>query len=306
MKRINSLNEIVNATPSVVTIGVFDGVHVGHQAIMGKVRDGALRRGVKSVVITFDRNPVEAIDPGTDISYITTLDQKLGLIEKQGIDTVLVLPADGDLVKMSAEDFVADVVHGKFAAVKAVVGSNFAFGRGRAGNVKLLESLSGKYGYEVEVVQPVRRGEVTVSSTVIRSLIGAGRVEEANDMLGHHYVMLGQVVKGSGIGRDIGYPTANIKPADRQVIPSDGIYAVDACIGNEWMRAVASIGVRPTVGDGTHAIEVHVMDFAGDMYGAQIETAYLKRLRDEEKFPGVEDLKLQIARDIEESKKIGG
>ena len=301
MRIITNLSQINEITPSVVTIGVFDGVHIGHQAIMSAVKRSALERGVKSVVITFDRNPIEIVDKNANIPYITILEQKLRLIEEQGIDMALVLPIEEGLVQMSAEAFVADIMRDKLAVVKAVVGSNFAFGKGRAGNARLLGLLAGEYGYELEVIQPVKCANSTVSSTAIRKIISSGKIETASEMLGHPYVMHGKVVKGRGIGKSIGYPTANLKPANMQVVPSDGVYTANVEVGGKERQAVVSLGTRPTIGDGNHTIEVYIIEYSGDLYGAEIEIAFLHKLREEKKFENMEELKSQIAGDIEKT-----
>ena len=305
MEIIRKIEDIVPA-PSVVTVGVFDGVHLGHQAIMGQVRSSAGELGVRSVAVTFDRNPQELVNPSHPVPYICTLRQKLALIEEQGMDIALVLPLDRELLDMPAEQFVADILHDRLCAVKLVVGANFRFGKGRAGNAQLLQKMGKELGFEVIAVPPVMADGRTVSSTAIRRLIAEGKVELANWMLGHPFSLEGTVVAGEGIGQTIGYPTANIQPAERQIVPGKGVYAVEIRLDGRNRLGVANIGTRPTLGGQKSSIEVYVIDFSGNIYGRLLEVDFLHRLRDEARFPDAEALKQQIGADIEQAKQLIG
>lgn len=304
METIFGLEEIKPGIPSVVTIGVFDGVHVGHQAIMRIVRADSVELGSRSVAVTFNRNPVEVVRSGSKIRYITTLRQKLELIAEQGMDATLVLPAERWLLDMPAEDFVSKILCDKLSTIQVVVGKNFVFGKDRTGNADLLRQMGAKRGFEVVAVSPIRLDDILVSSTAIRNLLSGGKVEKANVLLGHTFVLEGRVVSGKGVGRSIGFPTANIEPAANQVIPAKGVYAVSVNLGNNKYNGVLNIGRCPTISDKTkrESIEVHLIGFGGDLYGQCLEVAFHHRLRDEECFPDVEGLRQQIIRDIEVAK----
>lgn len=302
MQIIRKIEDIAPGTPSVVTVGVFDGVHLGHQAIMSQVRSAAQEMGVRSVAVTFDRNPQELVNPSHPVPYISTLRQKLRLIEEQGMDIALVLPLDRELLDMPPEQFVTDILHERLCAVKLVVGANFRFGKGRAGNVQLLQEMGRELGFEVTAVPPVMADGRTVSSTAIRRLIAEGKTELANWMLGHSFSLEGTVVAGEEIGRTLGYPTANIQPAEKQIVPGRGVYAVQTCLG----IGVANIGARPTVGGQKTSIEVYILDFSGNIYGRELEVDFLHRLRDEVKFPDAEALKKQIEADIQRARQLIG
>lgn len=306
MDIIRKTEDLTQGTPSVVTVGVFDGVHLGHQAIMRQVKSASNELAVLSVAVTFDRNPQELMNPSHPVPYICTLRQKLALIEEQGMDIALVLPLERDLLNMPAEQFVAEILHEKLCAVKLVVGSNFRFGKGRAGNVQLLQKMGREMGFEVAAVPPVMADGRTVSSTAIRRLLMEGRVELANWMLGRPFSLEGTVVAGKEIGRTLGYPTANIQPAEKQIVPGRGVYAVETRLeGRKW-PGVANIGTRPTVGGQKSSVEVYIMDFSGNIYGRLVEVDFLHRLRDEVEFPDAEALKQQIGADIRQAKQLIG
>jgi len=289
----------------VVTVGVFDGVHLGHQAIMRIIETGAEGYSARSVVITFDRNPVELAADSVP-PYITTLRQKLGLIAQQGINLAVVLPLERRIIDMPAEEFVSSVLCEKLAALQVVVGTNFRFGRERSGDVRLLREMGTRLGFEVVAVSPIRVDGVTISSTVIRRLLVNGKVEMAGELLGHPFALEGRVVPGRGIGRDLGYPTANIQPAEKQVVPGSGVYAVSVQVyGKRWTGA-ANIGVGPTVGGREATVEVHILGFSGNILGEELQMFFHHRLRDEILFADAEALKAQIRSDIEQAAVIIG
>ena len=299
MEVVAKLEDLLPGPPSVVTVGVFDGVHLGHQEIMNKVTSFACAQSLRSVAVTFDRDPEEIVNPSKPPYRITTLEQKLRLIADQKIDLALVLPLSGRILEMTAEQFVTGVLCNRLNAVSIVVGEDFAFGKGRVGNADLLLKMGQDLGFTVTVVPPVRVGDDIVSSTTIRQLLGAGKIESANRLLGHAYALEGVVVPGAGFGRQLGFPTANIDPDKSQILPPFGVYTVSVEIDGKRWRGAASIGDKPTLGDSHTTIEVYVIGFTGDLYGKPIEVEFLKRLRDQERFASIEDLKRQIAIDIE-------
>jgi riboflavin kinase/FMN adenylyltransferase len=265
---------------------------------MQLVKTQSEERHARSVVITFDRNPEELVRPDSAAPYITTLCQKLDLIAEQGIDTTLLLPLEDHILDMPAERFISYLIHEKLCAIQLVVGPDFAFGHKRSGNVDLLRRLSEQFGYQVTTVSPVVESETCVSSTVIRALIAEGDVEKAGQLLGHPFVLHGRVVEGEHIGRTLGYPTANLMPVERQVVPANGVYAVTLDLqGRRWV-GVASLGVRPTFKDRNAGIEVYIIGFSGNIYGQELEIAFHHRIRGETRFSDTSALIAQIGRDI--------
>lgn len=284
---------------SVVTIGVFDGVHLGHQAIMRAVCESARRRRARAVAVTFDRLPEETVRLDSAPAYITTIRQKMTLIADQGLDRSLVLEADRKLLSMPAEEFVREVLWERLQAAEVVVGHSFAFGRGRAGDVELLRRMGAGLGFEVTVVPPVLVGEAIVSSTAIRLMVVEGDVRTAALFLGRAFALEGRVVGGRGIGRKLGFPTANVEPVGRQLVPADGVYAVEVMVRGIHAGGAASIGTRPTLDDGLRSVEVHIIGFSEDICGEEIQVSFRHRLRGVIKFPDTESLVQQIRRDID-------
>ena len=306
MKIAHSLKDLPPEKKSVVTIGVFDGVHTGHQKIMQMVKESARKLGARSVAVTFATNPVEVLHPEKSIPRITTLEQKLNLIAAQGIDLAVVLPVEEEVISMLPEEFVSTILVKGLSTVKVIVGTNFAFGRGRAGTPQMLSALGRKMGFETIAVEPVKVGEIPVSSTAIRSLISAGQVETASRFLGHPFVMCGRVVHGDKIGQTLGFPTANIDPAERIVVPDTGVYAVRTTVRGKEYTGVLNIGVRPTLGGRKTSIEVYIIAFSGNIYGEDISIAFHNKLRREVQFPNLEALKAEIQRDVERAVRLLG
>lgn len=299
MTTVAGLDDLQMASPSVATVGVFDGVHVGHQAIMRIVKADAAEMGARAVAVTFEGSPAELVCPAKSLPCISTLSQKLRLLEDQGMDLVLVLPLDPSLLEMSAEQFVREVLVGKLGVVQVVVGSSFVFGKGRAGNVELLRDMGKRHGFEVVAVSPIKVDGVLVSSTAIRRLLLSGNIERANVLLGRPFVLQGRVVEGEGMGTELGFPTANLEPPPGQIVPAQGVYAASARVGESEMPSVVNIGTRPTVGGTRPVIEMHIIGFTGDLYGQDVESVFHRRLRDEIRFSDTDALKAQIALDIE-------
>lgn len=304
MKTVRDIEGLKTGKPSVVTVGVFDGVHIGHQLIMKKVREYADQFNACAVAVTFDRNPEDLVGKDGSVPYISTLEQKIELIEEQGIDLTVLLPLKTEILSLSPEQFVKDIICGKLSAIKVVVGTNFTFGRGRAGNVDLLRKMGAEMGFDVIAVPPLTVDNITVSSTLIRKYLQEGDVEKALELLGHPFVLEGTVVEGNRIGRTLGFPTANIKPVNKQVIPGNGIYAVSTFVdGVNWI-GVCNIGSRPTVGGESITIEVYIIGYSGNIYGQKQKIAFHHRLRDEIRFAHVDDLIEQIGRDVERTREM--
>ncbi len=287
---------------SVVTIGSFDGVHRGHQAIIRRAVQRARETGIPAVAVTFDRHPQEAIQPDNSPLYLTTLTTRLRLLMDTGLHDVLVLRFDRTFANLHAEEFVQFILRERLNARHIVVGADFRFGHQREGSVTTLQKAQERFGFTVEAVQDVLyRGE-RISSSRIRQAVLNGEVGEASAMLGRAYILEGVVVRGQRLGRKLGYPTVNLSLCTRQVVPRDGIYA-----GRLWhprtgavYTAAISIGVRPTVDGKTRTIEAYLLDFSGSLYGEEVHLAFFHRLRDERRFESLDALKAQMARDVQQ------
>lgn len=282
-----------------VALGVFDGVHWGHRAIFTRLLDVARAKAIPSVAVTFDRHPAELLAPARAPSYICTLEQRIELIAATGVDEVVVAEFSPALANLSHDGFLGEVLQGKLGARHIVVGSNFRFGRGRAGDTRFLSAAAPERGIGVDAVSAVVIGGGPVSSTRIRALIGRGDVEDAAKLLGRGFALRGTVVGGRQVGRTIGFPTANIETAPRQLTPAPGVYAVESAVGRTTYKGVCNIGRRPTFGEGVLTTEVHLMGLRSDIYGQTLDVVFCRRIRDEMAFESAEKLAEQIRRDLE-------
>ncbi len=284
--------------PSAVALGVFDGVHLGHRAILGTAAARAAEAGLSSVACTFDPHPAEVLQPGRTPGLITTLDERLDLIAATGLDAALVLDFTPALAAVEPEAFVKEVLADHLRAREVVVGFNHRFGRGARGDARLLESLGGRLGLRVHVVPPLAVDGVPVSSTEIRTALRRGDLPGAERLLGRPYSLGGLVQEGAGRGRTLGFPTANVRP-DRPVLVPSGVYACRAAVDGARYRAVVNIGVRPTFGESSVVVEAHLLDVSLDLYGRRLVLELVARLREERKFASPGELRGQIARDVE-------
>jgi riboflavin kinase/FMN adenylyltransferase len=289
----------------VVALGNFDGVHLGHQAVLQRAVEEGRRRGVRVVAATFDPHPRTVLVPGSEPRLLTTLELRREALMRYGADEVRVIRFNEELSRRSPEEFVRDVLIGEIGAGAVVVGENFRFGYRAAGDVGDLGRLRGGFGGEAYAV-PVRSelGETPISSTRIRALVGGGEVVEAARLLGRHYVLRGEVVVGDRRGRSIGFPTANVLPDRALVVPARGVYAGFVRVGKGRHAACTNIGVAPTFARGKSRVEAHLLDFGGDLYGRVVDVSFVRRIRQEKRFSGVEELKEQIARDVEAARRI--
>ena len=301
-----------------LTIGAYDGVHLGHRSVISEVRRRAAHRGARSAVITFDRHPAQVIRPDSAPLLLTDLDLKLELLEDTGVDAVLVIHFDADRARERAEDFVQRVLVDCLRATEVVVGEDFHFGHRRLGNVALLEELGAAAGFEVcgyKLVGPdgiAARDDAQVSSTAIRRALHEGRLAEANLMLGRPHEMRGPVVPGDQRGRQLGFPTANVGIGAQMLMPADGIYAGwlqrRDHPGSEPLPAAIYVGARPTFYEDTALtlLEVHVLDFAGDLYGEQVGVTFTHRIRPDVRFASVDELVVQLRADCDEARRLLG
>ena len=284
--------------PTVVTLGVFDGLHIGHQLIMKTVVDRARAIGAVPTVITFEPHPRAVLHPESAPPLLQTIDQKIEALGVLGIEQTIVVHFDKAFSQIRAEDFLREIVVDRLQAKEVYLGSGFAFGHNREGHIDLLRRVSKSLGFLADEVPEVQiRGE-RVSSSRIRELILQGRMNLARRMLGRPYGVQGKVVRGDARGQGLGFPTANIDPQNR-VIPHRGVYVTAILIAGQWRQSVTNVGLRPTFGDATQSsIETHLLHWSNDLYGRAVRVRFLHRLRDEKKFGSIDELKSQIERDV--------
>lgn len=285
--------------PTVLTLGVFDGLHLGHQQIMRTVVQRAKAVDAVPTAITFDPHPRAVLHPESAPPLLQTLDQRLANMEVLGIGQVIVIQFDRDFAQQPAEDFIAEIIHDRLHAREVHLGKDFAFGRGRGGNIGLLRKMSSELGFVAEEVPEVRLRGHRISSSRIRHQLNSGHVNLARRMLGRPYGVEGVIVRGAQRGRTIGFPTANLHPHNR-VIPKFGVYATATLVEGVWRRSITNIGIRPTFeDDAAPSIESFIFDFDRDLYGDVLRVRFLHRIRDERKFTGIDELKAQIQKDTD-------
>src|SRR5215510_8615683 len=286
------------ARPTVMTLGVFDGLHLGHQLIMKTVVERARAVSAVPTVLTFEPHPRAVLHPESAPPLLQTFDQKIEALGVLGIEQTIVIHFNQAFSQIRAEDFLREVVVDRLHAKEVYLGRGFAFGHNREGNIDLLRRVSQHLGFVADEVPEVRMRGRRVSSSRIRELLLAGRVNLARRMLGRPYGVEGPVVRGAERGAQIGFPTANIHPHNR-VVPRGGVYVTATLIEGQWRRSVTNIGTRPTFDDGTdQSVETHVMSWSGDLYGDVIRVRFLHRLRDEKKFGSINELRSQIKLDV--------
>ncbi len=288
--------------PVHLAIGVFDGVHLGHRALIAQLARGAREEHARAVAATFDPLPIQALAPGAPASALSDLNDRATLLRKAGADAVVIFRFDDAFAKLSADEFV-DRVREACDVRRIVVGPDFHFGRRAEGDVEKLRARGRRDGFVVDVVTPIQIDGAVVSSTRIRNLLLAGDVEAAARLLGRPYGVRGKVVHGAKRGRALGFPTINLALPKERLLPRDGIYAMWAEMGEGRFKAAASLGVRPTFGGGERVLEAYLLDYSGELYGEEVEVAFVKRLRDEIAFASPAELSAQIARDVEETRR---
>lgn len=287
----------------VVALGNFDGVHLGHQAVLARAVEEARRRDGLVVAATFWPHPRSVLGRGEPPVLLTTLDVRREELLRSGADEVRVVPFDAALSKKSPREFVEDVLLGQLGAAAVVVGENFRFGYKASGDVEDLTRIMREHGGDAHAVE-VRGGEAGISSTRIRSLLLRGEAAEAGELLGRPYAVRGEVVVGDRRGRTIGFPTANVSPDPAVVVPARGVYACVVRVGGEAHAACTNVGVAPTFERWESRIEAHLLDFEADLYGQVVDVLFLQKIRGERRFSGVEELKEQIGRDVEEARRL--
>jgi riboflavin kinase / FMN adenylyltransferase len=286
------------ARPTVLTLGVFDGLHLGHQLIMRTVVERARATAAVPTVITFDPHPRAILHPESAPPLLQTFDQKVEAFGVMGIEQTIVVHFSREFAQIRAEDFLRDVVRDRLQSKEVYLGRGFAFGYNREGNIDLLRRVSEHLGFHADEVPEVRLHGQRISSSGVRSLLSEGRINLARRMLGRPYGVEGRVVRGQERGRTLGFPTANLRPQNR-VIPRHGVYVTATLIEGAWRRSVTNVGMRPTFETATAepSVETFVINWTGDLYGDVVRVRFLHRLRDERKFASVDELKNQIDRD---------
>ena len=292
----------------VLTVGIFDGVHLGHHYILEKLKERARQLDGESVVLTLWPHPRMVLNQeGNGFKLLNTLEEKKSLLEQAGLDHLIVMPFTSELSRLSSSDFIREMLVEKCRISHLLVGYNHRFGRDREGDFEKLKNCARQYAFGIEQTQAFQPASVEISSTGIREFLLRGEIQPANSMLGWDYGFSGNVVGGSRLGSSIGFPTANIiVDEDYKLMPADGVYAVKAELKGSWYRGMMNMGSRPTVNDdpGLKTIEVHLFDFDRNIYSEKIRISYVARIRDEQKFQGIDDLKLQLGEDRKKALRI--
>lgn len=297
--------QILTLPRSVVTLGNFDGIHRGHQALIGGAVADAKRMSMASVVLTFEPHPLEILAPERAPKMLLAHKDKMELLRALGVDVVVMQNFDLAFAKLSAEAFVRGILVDRLKAAKIWVGRGFRFGQGRRGTVVDLVRWGGNLDFQVAAVDPILVGGVPVSSSRIRQLVMDGRVAEVEALLGRYHFISGRVVSGQRRGREIGFPTANVSTRT-EVLPADGIYATLFSLGDRRHLSVSSVGLNPTFGAGPRTVESYILNFREEIYGAAVKLAFVKRLREEKKFASVEALTAQIHQDVADAEAAFG
>ena len=306
MKIFRSAKEfITDEKTSIVTIGTFDGVHIGHKEIIKNLIENAHRKNDKSVILTFFPHPRMVIQKGSRIKLLTTLEEKVALLEKSGLDYLIVQPFNKEFSRLTALEFVRDILVGQLKIKKLVIGYDHHFGRNREGNFEQLKEYGTVYGFTVEEIPAQDIENVAVSSTKIRRALSEGRIERANAYLGYEFMLSGKIIHGKGLGKKWNYPTINVNVEEPyKLIPKPGVYIVKTIIKDKKVFGIMNIGHRPTVNGKHQTIEVHLLDFNADLYGKTIQIHLAYRLRDEQKFDSVEALFVQIKEDEQKARAL--
>lgn len=289
---------------TVLTVGVFDGVHRGHVHVIRQLLAESAQHGLMSGVVTFREHPRAVLYPDYPVDYLTTLDDRLELLKQTGVDLVVPITFDRWLSRLSAEDFIS-LLQKRLRMAGLVVGPDFAMGRNREGTIDRLVDLAPCMGFTVTVVDGLRSPDgATVRSTPIRDMLSEGSVERVAQLLGRRFTLEGVVVSGHGRGGPLGFPTANINPRGSVCIPGDGVYAAFAHMPGKRMMAAVSIGANPTFGDSERAVEAFILDFDGDLYGVTLRLEFVRRLRDQVKYDDIEPLQEQVRMDVEATRRV--
>jgi len=305
LKIYTNLSNYTSKTKTFVTIGTFDGVHIGHQKVLSNLINSAKKDNATAVLLTFFPHPRMVLQKDANIKLINTIDERIKLLEKTGLETLVIHEFTKDFAEKTALDFVKNVLVDDLKISKLIIGYDHRFGKNREGNFEQLSAFGKTFGFEVSKIPQQEIDHITISSTKIRKAIELGNIEEANRYLGYDFMLTGEIVKGNNLGEKIGFPTANLEIKESyKLLPKTGSYIVKSELENETVYGMMNIGFNPTVKGKKQTIEIHFFNFSKDLYGQIIQIDVLKFLRDEQKFDSVEDLKNQLEKDKEKSLKI--
>lgn len=305
METVQGISKFKSTLPTVITIGTFDGVHIGHRKILQRLTNSAKQGNLNAVLLTFFPHPRMVLQKENDLKLLNTLEEKIKILERLGLDFIIVHPFTTEFSRLSAVEFVRDILVNQLKAKKVVIGYDHRFGRNRNADINDLIAFGNTLDFDVEQISVQEVNEVSVSSTKIRIALEEGAITTANEYLGYNYMISGVVKKGKGLGRQLAFPTANIVVEESyKLIPKNGVYLVKGTINGKDYHGMMNIGFNPTVNGKKKSIEVHFFDFNQDLYEKKIRVELLRYLRDEHKFNSVEELKLQLKKDQEASLKL--
>ena len=294
MKVLSKTSEHNSGT--VATIGFFDGVHCGHQYVLSMLRELAEERGLESMVVSFSNHPMLYFNPQSEIRLLSTVEEKLEKIASMGIDNTLLLDFDSNLSRLTAKEFLT-LLGKRYGVELLLIGYDHRFGSDKQNSFNDYVEYGKELGIEIVKLVSFTTDNITVSSSQIREQLTQSHVEQAAQMLGYNYTLRGTVIAGNQIGRTLGFPTANIKVDSFKLLPANGVYAVQVIVKGELYKGILNIGQRPTLPNSSHSMEVHILDFEGDVYGDEITISFIKKLRDERKFDSLDQLRQQIMKD---------
>ena len=290
MKIIENLKNYTEKTAKVLSLGMFDGVHLGHVSIINQLKEIAQKYDLETAILTFWPHPRKVFNPNDELHLLNTLDEKIALLEKAGIEVVFLQEFDENFRNLTGEEFIEQILVEKLNVKHVIIGYDHVFGKNKSGNFDLLQQLSEKLGYDVAQLKAVKEGDFNISSTKIRNCLGNGNIIGANKMLGYHYSVSGKVVDGKKLGRTIGYPTANLEINELKLLPKKGAYIVEVYVKNKFYKGMLSIGTNPTVNGEKLTVEVYILDFNEDIYGEEITVKFRDFLHEEIKFESLEKL----------------
>jgi riboflavin kinase/FMN adenylyltransferase len=298
--------QLANITPkgeTLLTIGVFDGVHAGHRYLLEKLQQRAAEKNLLSGVITFNPHPQSVLHPHNQLPWLSNLEDRVRAFQEIGINIVAVLTFAPKVAQLGSREFISLVK--KYLRMRGIiVGPDFALGRGREGNIELLRALGREMDFSIEVIPPYKINGEVVSSTLIRRVLAQGDMKKVERLMGRYFQLGGKVITSDKRGRVLGFPTANLDIRPQQALPGNGIYATIAQIDGKQFSSATNIGIRPTFGEGEKTVETHLLNYKGDLYGKDIRLEFVQKLRDEQRFPSSEELKAQIEKDVREVEAI--
>ncbi|MGB5203788.1 bifunctional riboflavin kinase/FAD synthetase [Eudoraea sp.] len=302
MVTVQSISNYDKKHPTAITIGTFDGVHIGHRKILERLINDAKKTNLRSTVLTFFPHPRMVLQKDTEIRLLNTIQEKIKILEHIGLDYLIIHPFTLEFSRISSTEFVRDILVNELKAKKIIIGYDHRFGRNRNANIQDLFAFGNTFNFEVEEIAAQEIDDVSVSSTKIRNALIDGDIKTANEYLGYNYMLTGDVKKGKGLGRQLNFPTANLFIKEKyKLIPKNGVYVVKSILNGKLFYGMMNIGFNPTVDGSTKSIEIHFFDFNSDLYGQNIQVDIIERIRDEHKFKSLEELKTQLLKDKETS-----